>query len=188
MREAASDCKGYMTMIWTSRLTLLAGLCLTGLVAVAAERCTVSADHCQQCGCACTPQKVCRSICEVKKVPETVYSTTCEEICVAGPSEAFCSPACDDGASRRWWWPWGQRSQVQYVPQCAELRTRTKLVKKTVDKDKVVYRWSIEALCPTCAAAAQAESSSATASRETSEFEPVRDNPPTASAQDKQRL
>ncbi|MDZ4683905.1 MAG: hypothetical protein SH850_02375 [Planctomycetaceae bacterium] len=118
------------------------GLCIIPLVLLAGT----DRSHCERCGCACAPQKVCRLVCETKKVPKTTYSCQCEDFCVPGPSERV---KCDDGApcspdadhhKRGWLW----------FPKCAEVKTRTKLVKTVTEQDKVTQKWVIEYLCPTC--------------------------------------
>src|SRR5688500_7438152 len=66
---------------------------------------TLGCDHCGHAG-AC--QKVCRLVCETKKVEVTCWGCKCEDFCVPGPSKPgckhcetvceFCNEGCDANA------------------------------------------------------------------------------------------
>jgi hypothetical protein len=100
---------------------------------------------CDHCGCRSSScRKVCRVVCETKKVPKTTYDCACEEFCVPGPSVR--STVCD---------ACGNKHHV-YAPTCGKLRTRTKLVKYDSIEEKTVYRWVVENVCCDCAANAGA--------------------------------
>ena len=112
-------------------------LCLT--ILVAASRAVMAQCSCDHCGCQASCQKVCRLVCETKKVPKITYDCQCEDFCVPGPS--IRSTACDEC---------GHKHHV-YTPQCAKLRTRTKLIKNETTEEKVVYKWVVENVCCDCA-------------------------------------
>jgi len=94
---------------------------------------------CDHCGCEAPCHKVCRVVCETKKVPKVEYSCECEDFCVPGPSH--CSTYCDEC---------GHKQHV-YTPTCAKVRTRTKLVKKETTTEKKTYKWVVENVCCNCA-------------------------------------
>lgn len=84
-------------------------------------------------------RKVCRVVCEVKKVPKVSYDCECEAFCVPGPSVR--STVCDDC---------GHKHHV-YTPTCGKLRTRTKMIKHTDYVEKAAYKWVVENVCCGCA-------------------------------------
>ena len=45
---------------------------------------------CAHCGCANSCQKVCRLVCEEKKVDVLCWGCKCENFCVPGPSKPGC--------------------------------------------------------------------------------------------------
>ena len=54
---------------------------------------------CAHCGCACSCQKVCRLVCEEKKVDVICWGCKCEDFCVPGHSKPgcqHCEEVCDD--------------------------------------------------------------------------------------------
>jgi hypothetical protein len=93
---------------------------------------------CDHCGCQSDCHKICRVVCETKKVPKIEYDCECEDFCVPGPS---CrTTVCDEC---------GNKKHV-YTPGCGEVRTRTKLVKKETMEEKVVYKWVVQTVCGNC--------------------------------------
>ncbi|QDU25213.1 hypothetical protein ETAA8_02760 [Anatilimnocola aggregata] len=105
---------------------------------------TIAQECCVTCGCNVCIRKVCHVKCEIKKVPKIEYSCECEDFCVPGPSKKCgyeCTPGCD-GCSQ---------CKVNWVPQCAEVHTRHKLKKTTVDKEEKTYKWVVETFCEQCA-------------------------------------
>jgi len=110
-------------------------LVFCGSAALAGECC----DPCAACGCNDNCCKVCRVICEVKKVPKPEYDCECEDYCI--PGKSICTIECDEC---------GNRKKV-YTPTCGTVRTRTKLVKKEKMVDKVFYKWEVVNLCAPCA-------------------------------------
>ena len=86
-------------------------------------------ECCRHCGCETCVRKVCHVVEETKKVPVTKYTYACEDFCMPGPSKregCTCEVDCKGC----------ERCKPNYVPQCAKVYTRTKLVKTTVDKTK----------------------------------------------------
>lgn len=108
---------------------------------------------CDRCGCACAPRKVCRMVCETKKVPKTTYSGQQEDFCVPGPSDRV---RCKDGSTSGEHCndePYNKKRNWLWYPQCAEVKTRTKLVKTVTEKEEVTVKWVVEYLCPDCQSA-----------------------------------
>lgn len=97
-----------------------------------------AAQCCDHCGCQSSCDKVCRPVCEIKKVPKVTYDCECEDFCV--PGKSCHSVVCDDC---------GNKKHV-YTPQCGEVRTRKKLVKNETTIDKVTYKWVVETVCCGC--------------------------------------
>jgi hypothetical protein len=98
------------------------------------------AQCCDHCGCDSSCEKVCRVICEIKKVPKVTYDCECEDVCVPGPS--CCTVVCDEC---------GNKKKV-FTPTCGKVYTKTKVVKHEELVDKVTYRWVVETLCCGCSA------------------------------------
>jgi hypothetical protein len=96
-------------------------------------------DPCAACGCHDNCCKVCRVICEVKKVPKPEYDCECEDYCI--PGKSIRSIECDECGHRK----------IVYTPTCGTVRTRKKLVTKQKMVDKVVYKWEVVNLCAPCA-------------------------------------
>lgn len=110
--------------------------------ALAVAICTplYAGDCCAHCGCSSNCTKVCRVICETKKVTKPDYDCECEEFCVPGKSERCVT--YDECGCRK----------VIYTPTCGEVYTRTKLIKRTKTEEVTSYRWVVEDLCSSCAA------------------------------------
>lgn len=129
------------------RWAMLPGILLAAIVPVLlAEDC---ANLCQHCGRPCVYEKVCRMTQETKKVPKTTYSWECEDFCVPGHSRKIgCHEECREGHC---WPPCLRTKKVwDWAPCCGEVRTRVKLVKKTVDEEKVVPKCVVVLVCPHC--------------------------------------
>lgn len=97
---------------------------------------------CSSCGCQQACNKICRLVCETRKVTKIEYSCECEEFCVPGPSRRCRSAHCDadcDVACR-----------VTWVPTCADVKTRKKLLKHEVTHEEPAYTWVIDEVCPAC--------------------------------------
>jgi hypothetical protein len=109
---------------------------------------------CQLCG---TPScsKVCRLVCEEKKVSVTCWGVEEEEFCVPGRGVQVCThceEVCDcqteagEVQSRPKLWSWRE-----WQP-CGdpEIRTKRKLMRKTVVKKVPTYKWVLQDLCEEC--------------------------------------
>ncbi len=117
---------------------------LLACLAIALVACRYAApaaadECCASCQCQATCCKVCRCVPTTKKVTKTVYHCECEDFCVPGPSTR-CK-VCDDCG----------KHHTVYTPNCAEVRTRKKLVKETKTEEVKTYKWVVESLCPNCA-------------------------------------
>lgn len=99
---------------------------------------------CDQCGCQCQVRKVCRLTCDVKKVPKVSYTCECEDFCVPGPSKR-CGCTCEVDCNGC------EKCKPNQVPQCAKVRTKTKLYKHVEMEEKKVYKWVVEYVCDSCA-------------------------------------
>jgi hypothetical protein len=93
---------------------------------------------CDHCGCQSDCYKVCRPVCEIKKVPKVTYDCECEDFCV--PGKSCHSVVCDEC---------GNKCHV-YTPTCGKVRTRMKLVKNETMVEKVTYKWVVETVCCGC--------------------------------------
>jgi hypothetical protein len=118
----------------------LARCVLLLLLIVCPATASVAGDCCAGCGChqACT--KVCRAVCEIKKVTTPVYDCECEEFCLPGKSQRCVT--FDECGHRK----------VEYLPTCGDVRTRNKLIKREETKEVRSYKWVVEDLCDACAA------------------------------------
>jgi hypothetical protein len=119
-------------------------------------------DCCDHCGCHSNCRNVCRVIRETKMVPETTYSCECEDFCVPGRS-VRCGTRCECDTDCEC--PEHCHGVPNYVPGCATVRTRKKLVKHVVCKPVQSYRWVVEYLCEGCACECQAGASGTTDTR-----------------------
>jgi len=114
-------------------------LCCAALALVGVPTAVRAGDCCAHCGCHSNCCKVCRLVCETKKVSKPEYDCECEDFCVPGPSK--CTIECDEC---------GNKKKI-YTPSCASIHTRRKLVKKEVTKEVKSYKWVVEDLCGNCA-------------------------------------
>lgn len=116
---------------------------------------------CQLCGVqSCS--KVCRLVCEEKKVSVTCWGVEDEEFCVPGRGVKVCTHCeevceCQDEPgevqSRPKLWSWRE-----WQP-CGdpELRTKRKLMRKTVVKKVPTYKWVVQDLCEECRTASPSD-------------------------------
>lgn len=109
---------------------------------------------CALCGCHAPCKKVCRLVCETKKVEETVWEVQCEDFCPllpkifgkkcgcgdpgCGRDPAVCG-GCEAGCGKE-----------PPTPQCGKSRVKKTLVKKTITKEVPVYRCVVEYVCGEC--------------------------------------
>jgi hypothetical protein len=132
----------------------------TGLIFSVAD--STGALACDHCGQAAACQKVCRLVCETKKVEITCWGCKCEDFCVPGPSKPGCKHCeticqdCDQGCDPNGVHVLPQKfAWTEWIPGYATIRTRKKLMKKTITKTIPSYKWVVEDLCPHCHAHAQ---------------------------------
>jgi len=122
----------------------LKAVVVAALVVLTVATVAYAGDCCDQCGCQCQVRKVCRLKCDVKKVPKVSYTCECEDFCVPGPSKregCTCTVDCNGC----------EKCKPNQVPQCAKVRTKTKLYKHVEMEEKKVYKWVVEYVCDTCA-------------------------------------
>lgn len=115
---------------------------------------------CSQCGCQCECSKICRLVCEEKKVEVICWGCQCDDFCVPGPScpgcqhcDEACIPTPGDqqkknlcaGPQRFLWTEWGPS-------ESAKVYTKKKLMKKVEIRKVPAYKWVVQDLCPNCAA------------------------------------
>ena len=115
---------------------------------------------CAHCNCQDKCQKVCRLVCEEKKVNVTCWGCTCEEFCDPGPGRPGCwhceevCGKCNDANA-----PKGLCAEPkaflwrEWIPGCARgILHKKKLMKKVIVKKVPTYKWVIEDLCQQCEA------------------------------------
>jgi hypothetical protein len=127
------------------------------LTLVAAVRAGAGDCCCAHCGCDQPCQKVCRLVCEEKKVEIVCWGCKCEDFCLPKPSEPGCKHcemvcgACDEPCDctkpyaepkRFVWFDW--------TPGCAKIHTKKKLMQKKETKTVPSYKWVVEDLCAGC--------------------------------------
>jgi hypothetical protein len=132
---------------------------ILGLGLLTTVRTAAAAGGCCKCGC---PQatKVCRLVCEEKKVQVTLWGVRDEDFCVPGPSKVGCrdcevvaDPKENDKTPcyepKKFSW-------TQWIPSgCPTMFTKQKLMKKVVTKTVPSYKWVVEDLCAECEKAAE---------------------------------
>ena len=106
--------------------------------------------YCNGCGC----RKVCKVVCEMKKVKKTVWVVECEDFCAPLPRLGChhgCSPcaancgackACKDCCD-----PCASLQRPIVPPKCGKVRTKKTLVKKEIECEVPVYKCVV--VCPT---------------------------------------
>lgn len=112
---------------------------------------------CAHCGCNATCQKVCRLVCEEKKVELIRFGCQCEHFCVPGPSKPGCQhceclPGSQDqtcdcktpvAAPEKFLW-------TEWIPGCASIFTKKKLMRKAETVTVKSYKWVVEDVCQQC--------------------------------------
>lgn len=133
---------------------LLAVACLAGLarLAAAGEGC------CAHCGCDAHCRKTCRLVKEEKIVEITCWGARSEDFCLPLPSRPgrqHCKLVCADcdadpgdcyqphAAPKKFAWR-------DWIPGCARIHTKSKLMKKVVEERIPSYKWVVEELCDEC--------------------------------------
>jgi hypothetical protein len=148
LRPYPSACAQELSMTLKSAAFVIANIfdLIAASGALAAGDCC-----CAHCGCACSGQKVCRLVCEEKKVDVICWGCKCEDFCVPGPSKpgcrhcecvcGDCSAPCDctvpHAKSKAFVW-------TDWVPGCASIFTKKKLMQKIVTKTVPSYKWVVE--------------------------------------------
>jgi len=150
------DSRETHVMLSTKRIRCCAALLLTTLLATPAQ---ADVGCCAECGCHTPCRKVCRLVCEEKKVDVTCWGCKCEEFCVPNPScpgcrhcktvcadcKAKCDPKAPHTEPKAFVW-------FNWFPNGARIYTRAKLMKKTETVTVPGYKWVVEDLCQQCAA------------------------------------
>jgi hypothetical protein len=108
--------------------------------------------HCRRPG---PCQKVCRLVCEEKKVEVVCWGCKAEDFCLTGPNKAgcrhteeVCAECGESGictAPRKFIW-------TEWIPCTAKIFTRKKLMKKVEVQKTPSFKWVIEELCVECEA------------------------------------
>lgn len=145
------------------RKLLWAGAVAAGLLVLVATRGDGGQPRCDGCGQHGDCQKVCRLVCEEKKVEIVCWGQKREEFCLPGHSKRSCKhveQVCDDceessdpdephsPPKKFVWYDW--------IGGCAEKTcVKHKLMKKTVTRKVPTFKWVVEALCHDCQQAAQ---------------------------------
>lgn len=111
---------------------------------------------CKLCGCSAPCQKVCRLVCEEKKVEVVCWGCQCEDFCVPGRSrhgcrhcESVCDTCKDDTVSKVCSLP-KKFVWTEWFPGGAHTYTKKKLMKKTVTVKVPSHKWVTEDLCSDC--------------------------------------
>ncbi len=114
---------------------------------------------CAHCGCNQSCQKVCRLVCEEKKVEVIYWGCLCEDFCLPKHNKpgcehcemvcADCDEPCVEGAPyvmpKRFVW-------TEWIPGCATMHSRKKLYKKADSVTVKSFKWVVEDLCSHCEA------------------------------------
>jgi hypothetical protein len=135
---------------------------LWSLLMLAAVTNTIGPIHAQDaCCCHCRGtdgcHKVCRLVCETKKVTVVCWGMQTEDFCVPGPSsvcmrhvECVCGDDTDPKApcTKPKKFPW-----TEWIPASnAKIYTKNKLMKRTITKTIPSFKWVVEDLCENCEA------------------------------------
>ena len=137
----------------TSRILVGIVLALVALVSLA-NWARAGSGCCAHCGCAAGCQRVCRLVCENKKVTTTCWGVQNEEFCIPGPSTPnceHCETVCEENDPKA---PCTQPKKFVWTEWIssghAKVHTKKKLMKKTVTKTVPSFKWVVEDLCPQC--------------------------------------
>lgn len=112
---------------------------------------------CAHCGGMGGCRKVCRLVCEDKKITTTCWGIKREDFCVPGPSifgGKNCEMVCDDETDPKS--PCVQPKKFvwnSWIPgSCGTVYTKNKLMKRTITKTVPSFKWVVEELCSQCEA------------------------------------
>jgi hypothetical protein len=139
---------------------LLIGFVLGASISVHAllEKTALGGECCARCGCHDSCQKVCRLVCEEKKVDVICWGMKCEDFCVPGPSKPCCKQCdvvCDDcGKNHKEGDPVATPHRFiwrDWIPSAhANIYTKKKLMQRIDTKKVPSYKWVVEDLCKKC--------------------------------------
>ena len=115
-------------------------------------------DCCCNCGGGCGVRKVCRLVCETKKIKDYCYGCKCDEICLPGKSCRGCLHSgdvcascgqcgCDCGCDHK---PLCHLEWYDWKPGCADMLHIKKLVKYEVEREVCSFKWVVEEVCDGC--------------------------------------
>ena len=119
---------------------------------------------CARCGAACPCKKVCRLVCDDKKVDVVCWGCKCEPFCVPGPGCVACEhcqcvcTGCNSSEK-----PSGVCSEPkrfiwrEWLPSFAQMYTKTKLMKRVEQVKVPTYKWVVEDVCCNCLCAGDCE-------------------------------
>ena len=139
-------------------LKVFAVACALQLVALLTATTAATKEHgCVHCGCSCACQKVCRLVCEDKKVDVVCWGCVCEDFCLSKHNKPGCvhcetvCAKCDEPHDpkapcvqpKRFVW-------TEWIPGCATMHTKKKLMKKTEKVTVKSFKWVVEDLCSQC--------------------------------------
>ena len=111
---------------------------------------------CAQCGCQASCQKVCRLVCIDKKVEITCYGCKCEDFCLPTHSKKDCEhcetvcESCEECDKSGVYAKGKPFLWNEWIPGCARIHTKKKLMKKTITKTVPSYKWVVEDVCSKC--------------------------------------
>ena len=129
---------------------------LLGLLAALINQPALGGDCCcSECGCNDGVRKVCRLVCETKKIETVCYGCECEDFCLPGKScrgclnsEEVCAEGCSEDCCAHK--PLCNLEWFNWTPGCAKVHNRKKLVKYIVVKEVPSYKWKVEEVCAGC--------------------------------------
>jgi len=139
-------------------LSTAVGLLLSG-AAMAGDCCTAPAccDQTHECCHSCGVRKVCKVVCEMKKVKKTTWVVECEEFCASLPNcKRPCKSCCNTGncGEECCCDPCASLRRPMVPPKCGKVRCRKKLVKKEIICEVPVYKCVVVCVNSCCEAAA----------------------------------
>ena len=129
---------------------------LASLAAVPAP--VAAGENCCHCGSGCGVRKVCRLVCETKKIKDYCYGCKCDAICLPGKSCRGClhcddvcascgQCGCDCGCDHK---PLCHLEWYDWKPGCADMLHIKKLVKYEVEREVCSFKWVVEEVCDGC--------------------------------------
>jgi len=112
---------------------------------------------CADCGCSCACERVCRLVCEEKKVTVVCWGCLCEDFCLPRPSHVrcehcgevcgecqHCDPKVPHSLPKSFVWK-------EWTPGCPTgIHTKKKLMRQTITKTVPSFKWVVEDVCPAC--------------------------------------